>query len=166
MPTPPSRDWYTPSNSWYWIVQIVIYVFAAGLVADLVQVLNLSVLETYFRTLPGSALYTLKFSSLQWALLMLTTLKYVVPIVLLLAIVFRRQWNCSVFWFIVLQIKEQHKANQNNNKKRTQISKIAHVPELLRRVQAYPQVLCPRYPPSSAKNIPQEIIMKHKKAPL
>jgi len=101
MPTPPTRDWYTPSNRWYWIAQITIYVFAAGLVADLVQVLNLSVLETYFRTLPGSALYTLKFSSMQWALLMLTTLKYAVPIVLLLAIVFRRQWGCSVLWFIV-----------------------------------------------------------------
>lgn len=83
-------DWYAPPNPWYFVVQVCIYVFAAGLIADLVQVMNLSV--------P----YADRFKSLHWVLLMLSTVKYLMPIFVMLAILFRRQLGCSIFWFILI----------------------------------------------------------------
>lgn len=97
------RDWYVSTNTWYWAMQIIIYVFAAGLVADLVQVMNLSVVQdTVFEAFPGGKYETLKFNSLQWALLMLTNFKYLMPVVALLAILFRRNYAWSVIWVIVI----------------------------------------------------------------
>lgn len=86
---------------WY-LLQVAIYIFAAGIVADLVQVINLSVTDTYFRQLPGGTYYTLKYSSLQWALLLLTNVKLLMPVVALMAILFRKKRGCSIFWFTLV----------------------------------------------------------------
>jgi hypothetical protein len=99
-----AADWYSPYGAWYYILQVLIYVFAAGLIADLVQVMNLNVTDTYFRELPGGKYFTLQFSSLQWTLLMLTNVKYMMPPIVMMAILFRRQWSCTVFWFILMSI--------------------------------------------------------------
>lgn len=80
------RDWYTTKNTWYYVVQIAAYIFAAGLIADLVQVMNLYVPEHNF----------------QRVMLTLTNVKYLMPVFIMAAVLFRRSFNWSVLWFSLI----------------------------------------------------------------
>lgn len=82
------RDFYSPHQPWYYVIQVVVYVFAAGLIADLVQVMNLSV----------------PYGSLQWVLLMMTNFKFLMPVLVMFAVLFRSQKGCNIFWFILITI--------------------------------------------------------------
>jgi hypothetical protein len=98
------RDYYHTSSPWYYVLQISVLVYAAGLVANLVLVMNTSVIDTIFRTLPGGTPYSLKWHTFQWFIFMIANMKYFMPILMNQMILYRKSRGCSILWFVFLFI--------------------------------------------------------------
>jgi len=95
-------DLYESSNALYYFLQIVLWLYALGYVANLVLVMNTSVTHTYFKTLPGGALFTERYVTARWIFLMLALLRILVPICVLSMVLYRRSLGCLIGWLVVL----------------------------------------------------------------
>jgi len=95
-------DYYGSHNPWYYILQITIIIYGAGLIANIVLVMNTSVPNTAFKTLPGGPIHSLRYSSFQWTIFMLAGFKYFMYPAVNQMILYRRSRGCSIFWYAVI----------------------------------------------------------------
>lgn len=96
------KDYYGSDNPWYYVLQITQIIYCAGLLANIVLVMNTSVPDTVFKTLPGGTPYSLRYHSFQWAIFMLAAFKYLMSPFLSQMVLYRRSRGCSIFFFVFI----------------------------------------------------------------
>lgn len=105
------QDAYDNGSPIYYILQVLMVMYAAGYIASLVLIQNANVVHTFHKANINGVLYSNRFNSLYWFALMFSALRIFVIIFVCLSILFRKTTCCkctysfcSSMWLFLLVV--------------------------------------------------------------
>jgi len=96
------KDYFVSTCKWYWIIEIFSPIYCLSLLAYAILLLNVNITDGYCAVYPCGTYFSLRYTSLQWISLAFTSMRFVMFIFFCGAVIYRRDFGCSVFWFILL----------------------------------------------------------------
>ncbi len=98
------RDYFVSSNAWYWVIQIISPIYYLALLAYTILLLDVVIPDTYCAVYPCGTYFSLRFHSLEWIGVSFTAIRVWLFPLFCFAVIWRRDFGCSVFWFIFFTI--------------------------------------------------------------
>lgn len=93
-------DYYNTDNAWYYILQIVHGIYFLAIIPYFILILNaIGAPINWSVDLPGGVEESLRYSSVQWAVYMLSGFKILMVFILPLAVTWRRSRLFSLFFY-------------------------------------------------------------------
>lgn len=108
----PSRkgesDTYNGTSPWYWVLHVMLVIYALGYLASLAISLNTVVPHTYFKANQNGVLYSDRYNSAYWLATFFSAFRLFVFLVLCSMLLYRntrccgQNGGCTVFWIMLL----------------------------------------------------------------
>jgi len=101
-------DTYNGTSVWYWVLHVMLVIYALGYLASLAISLNTVVPHTYFKANQNGVLYSDRYNSAYWLATFFSAFRLFVFLVLCSMILYRntrccgRYGGCTVFWIVLL----------------------------------------------------------------
>lgn len=98
-----SKDYYIPTNAWYWLIQILWIVYAIAIPCYIVLILDAYIPDTLFQPdLPAGTYFSMRYTSFWWVVMFMSGFKLLMPILTTMATMWRANRGCAVMWVVFL----------------------------------------------------------------